>query len=84
MDAEKKELADPTATPGDESAGTQLTEDPKEAQPAEEHEWVANSLSLPREALFVFVVCMAQFCTREYKSWKLNQKRETSLTCIFL
>ncbi|KYK54406.1 hypothetical protein DCS_06364 [Drechmeria coniospora] len=27
--------------------------------------WVSESLSLPREALFVTVVCMAQFCTRK-------------------
>ncbi|KAG5913932.1 hypothetical protein E4U61_006308 [Claviceps capensis] len=26
--------------------------------------WIAESLSLPREALFVAVVCMAQFCTQ--------------------
>ncbi|KAG6003455.1 hypothetical protein E4U54_000679, partial [Claviceps lovelessii] len=25
--------------------------------------WIAESLSLPREALFVAVICMAQFCT---------------------
>lgn len=32
---------------------------------AAESIWIAESLSLPREALFVAVVCMAQFCTRQ-------------------
>ncbi|GAO15361.1 hypothetical protein UVI_02010250 [Ustilaginoidea virens] len=31
---------------------------------AAESIWIAESLSLPREALFVAVVCMAQFCTQ--------------------
>ncbi|KAG6040800.1 hypothetical protein E4U41_007017 [Claviceps citrina] len=29
-----------------------------------ESAWIAESLSLPREALFVAVICMAQFCTQ--------------------
>lgn len=28
--------------------------------------WVTEGMSLPREALFVFIVCMAQFTTRKF------------------
>lgn len=30
--------------------------------------WPAENISFPREALMVFVACMAQFCTRELLS----------------
>lgn len=56
------ELRDKKVAPRDPS--------PESAQPVipEEHEWPAQGMSLPREALMVMVVCMAQFCTRKLKS----------------
>ena len=38
--------------------------------------WISSSMSKTREALFVAVVCMAQFCTR-----KSNQL--TSIACDY-
>lgn len=28
--------------------------------------WAAEAMSFPREVMFVALVCMAQFCTREF------------------
>lgn len=65
MDLEKKDIADPEETKGDESAGT-LSGGPQEFEA--DPKWVASTLSLPREVFFVAIVCMAQFCTRELRS----------------
>lgn len=40
--------------------------------------WASESLSLPREAAFVFMTCMAQFCTRA--SSRARRRRRSSLT----
>lgn len=65
MEPEKVKTPEATDTGGSDSSDRKEREDGR--QPEEDHLWVANSLSLPRETAFVFVVCMSQFCTR--KCW---------------
>lgn len=52
-----KESESPPSRPGDE----ELTQQRSNASSV----WIAQPLSLPREVLFVSVICMAQFCTRK-------------------
>jgi len=43
-------------------------EDVARQQSRAESIWPADNLTLPREVAMIFVVCMAQFCTREFRN----------------
>lgn len=73
------EMEDKTAAPASprssSSSGSNRSEFVEEEQPhrdlAREHSnaesiWLATTLTLPREFLFVSVICLTQFCTRKY------------------
>lgn len=63
MDQEKNAITSPLphGPARDDDDGGHVTRHSTVARTA----WASESLSLPREAFFVFVICMAQFCTRK-------------------
>ncbi|KAI1127827.1 major facilitator superfamily transporter [Nemania abortiva] len=64
--SETTEKVDPAATPSTVEGDASMI-DGEEMAPQQsrvESIWPAENMSLPREALLVFVACMAQFCTQ--------------------
>jgi hypothetical protein len=65
--SEMTEKFDTAATPSTGEGDLSLSEgeDMVPQQSRVESIWPAENISFPREALMVFVACMAQFCTRK-------------------
>jgi hypothetical protein len=62
---EEVEKFDASTTPSADDKRSTDGEDMAPQQSRVESIWPAENISFPREVLLVFVVCMAQFCTRK-------------------